>query len=230
MPNVRTRSHPLTVGLICLGLLSTSESSLRAETTLLRRQSLPLRPGLVMDFATRQEVGFRDSYVSRVRIDKVLRGAKQQVTRVRFQWRMFQAQRNTNYDQTGSITTTGLPHGRAFNAWWAQGRHVVTSDTHLWFSRQACLELKTRGQTRYVLDRNHRRDKEILITKERTYLYETTLNGQRVQLRAWGLRSERGDSLTLLTDCEHPLVLQMDLPGVYAFMLKSIRMQNPKTL
>ncbi len=194
-----------------------------AETVVLRQQTLVLRSGIVLDFQTDQQRGFRDTYTSRISILAVEHGRQEEVARVKFRWRMFRAKQHANYDVTGVITTTGIPKGRAFNAWWRQGENTVTSDTHAWLSREACEEIRRVGSTRFVLDRNMRRDPAMVLTREANISFGVQWNGKEVSLPAMRLRSERGDRIVVLSDCRNPLVLDISLPNLYTHTLRKIQ-------
>jgi hypothetical protein len=196
------------------------------DTVWLRRRSMDLAPGLELDFYTQQIHGVSDTYTSRVRVERVDRDGQGQPSLVRFAWRMFEAQKHRGMDQRGVVTTSGLARGRSFNAWWGRSK-ISTSDTHLWLSVEACRELEARGQTRFGLDRKVRRDDQLSLRRVRSMMYHFSLDGARVQRRAWELVSEKGDRLWVLASCEHPLVLEADIKGLYLIRLRQARTAQP---
>jgi hypothetical protein len=193
------------------------------ETVLLRRRSLELSEGLELTFYTEQRHGFQDVFTSQVQVERVTRGEGGALGAVRFGWRMFGARKHAGYDERGVVTTTGLSSGRSFNAWWSQGEEQVTSDTQLWLSQAACQELMAQGHTTYAMDRRIRGDGALRLERVRESRYVVRLGGEEVELAALELRSEREDRVVMLADCANPLVLEIDLPGLYLVRLEEAR-------
>jgi hypothetical protein len=191
------------------------------DTVRLSRWSLPLRPGVVLDFDTSQLHGFADTYTSRISILQVS-SHEARVEQVKFQWRMFEAKKNPHFDSTGWVTTTGFARGRTFNAWWTEGQDAITRDTHLWLSQEACEELDSKGETRFALDLNVRGDTPLRLWVVGEGSFTVKVGGVARALEVWELRSEKEDRLKVLRDCRNPLVVEGELPGIYVMRLRAV--------
>ncbi len=194
-----------------------------AETVYLKRRALPLTEGLELDFHTVQQRPQRDTYTSSVHVLSVDRGLRGEPGPVRFQWRIFEREKLKGQDEAGVITTTGLLAGRSYNPWWSNGTTEISGHTHVWLSQRACEELERAGQTTYALDLSHRSDKEMALRKVAEVSFEVRVDGAPVQMTAMELRSEKEDTLLVLADCAHPLVLEADIAGIYQWKLAEAR-------
>lgn len=191
------------------------------DTVRLSRWSLPLRPGVALDFDTSQLHGFADSYTSHISILQVS-NHEERVEQVKFAWRMFEAKKNPSFDSTGWVTTTGFARGRTFNAWWVEGQDAITRDTHLWLSQEACEELDSKGETRFALDLNVRGDTPLRLWVVGEGSFTVKVGGVARALEVWELRSEKEDRLKVLRDCRNPLVVEGELPGIYTMRLRAV--------
>jgi len=199
----------------------------RAETVLLYRDLAQLGPGLRLSYFTDQRRLMVATYTAEVDVLEVQRAAEGSPETVRFRWRIFDSPQRPNMDDRGMVTTTGLRRGRAMNAWWSPGQEVTTRDTHVWLSVEACEELHAREETQFAIDVNLRRDTALRLRRVRSVEVPVELNGRQVVLRGMELRSSREDRLVMLDNCEHPLVLEADIPGISLMRIRSIRTGVP---
>lgn len=206
---------PLTLLIMLVGTVAVGH----AETVHLSRETIPLRAGVTMDFATSQRVGFVDDYTSRIVVLAV--EEKPEFASVQFRWRMFEAARHTGHDETGTVTVTGLADGTTLNAWWGAA-DATTRDTQLWLSRGACTQLMRTGQTGYAIDLVKRRDPSLLLTLTGRRKFPVTIDGQPRDLPAITIESARGDRLVMLADCRNPLILEIDVPKLYSARLTQV--------
>lgn len=199
-----------------------------AETVLLTRRPLPLDVGLEMDYHTVQQHPRRDTFRSRVRVLSVDRGLRQEPSRVRFQWRIFERERMKGQNEMGHITTTGIPAGRSYDPWWTNGQDLVSHHGHMWLSQKACEELLRTGETRFAISVTHRRDREGTLRRVAEVGFDTRVDGHPVTLTALELKSEREDKLVVLADCANPLVLEANMPGIQQWKLKEARTERAR--
>lgn len=205
---------------------SSWSGSAQGETVWLQRRSMALAEGLELTFHTHQIYGVDDVYSSQVRLSRVDQGPQGEPRLVTFHWRMLGAQPGKHQGLRGEVTTSGLLQGRSLNAWWGRSK-ISTSDTQLWLSLQACQELQEQGQTHFALDRQARRDSQLLLRRVGQRSYGFLMDGQPVRRQAWELRSEKGDRLWVLADCTHPLVVEAEMKDLYEVRLTGVRTQSP---
>ena len=217
----------VSISLLLATALSTAPS---AETVLLKLRPLPLQEGLELEYATKQRHPRRDNFTSRVRIVNIEEGRHSEPSRVRFHWEITDKNRRGAQSEMGHITTTGIPQGRSYDPWWTDGEDIVTSHNHMWLSQAACRELAQRGETRFAISVTHRNDKEVALKVVGEVTFETRIDGHPASLAAVELKSARNDTLIVLNDCENPLVLQANIPGVHQWRLVNVRWRRPKRL
>lgn len=204
------------------GLCAILIASADAETVLVARKLLPLKPGATYTFATAQRVKFVGTFTLDVEVLDVERSPGGHPGRVEFEWHAHDSPRHPGFDSSGKVTTVGLPGGRSLNGWWRQGQDTTTSDTQLWLSRRACLELREHGETRYALDRQVRRDGALRLRRTGSTKTQVTINGTLREVAGIVVTSELGDRLVLLDDCEAPLLLEADLPKIQSWRLTEV--------
>lgn len=211
----------MAAAMTAVAALAWSASPARSETILLKRLPLPLDEGLELWFQTHQQRPRDDHFMAHVQILGVERGLRQAPSRLRFRWDIDDRQRMPALDESGTITVTGLGEGRSLNFWWTNGEDTVTDHTQLWLSREACQELVQTGRTRYAIEVSQRHDSpELPIERVQERDFEVEVNGRTVVLPALTLSTQQGDALTILADCDHPLVLDAQIPGFQSWTLK----------
>lgn len=217
----RTLWRGLTV-LVLAGVVWTPAPAARAETVLLYREVAHLGRGVRLSYFTDQRRVLVATYTAEVDILSVETDADGLPETVRFRWHIFGASSRPGMDDRGTVTSSGLRRGRSMNAWWAPGQAVTTRDTHVWMSVEACEELRSSDETRFAVDVNLRRDEALRVRRVRAVDFPVLVDGRPVTLRAMELRSERDDRIVMLDQCEHPLVLEADIPGISLMRLRQI--------
>lgn len=221
---VRARLKKASVALSALCCVVWVEA--RAETVMLERRALPLSEGMEMRFQASQRRPRQDDFQMTVRVTRVERGADYEPTSARFRWSIHHRARVADGDESGAVTTTGLRRGRGLDAGsWRDMHDVVTEHTHLWLSRSACEALRRGEEARYAVDVGLRKDASSVTTLRRKGALEwldVQVDGEALSVEVMRVTSNKNDSLTVLSDCRHALVLSAKVPGYYSWELKSI--------
>lgn len=216
------------LGLVAAGALLLHGAEGHGETVTLERRPLPMAEGLELDFKMSQQRPRSDTYTARVRLMGIDRGLKQEPSRVRYRWEIFNRERMRGQNEMGHVTTMGLHKGNSLDPWWANGQDMTTAHTHMWLSQSACQELRRKGVTQYAVDVTQRRDNDQQeLRRDSEEDFEVRIDGRTMTLRTMKLVNEHNDALWVLNDCENPLVLKINIPGYYQWALSEARTGKP---
>ncbi|MBH24886.1 MAG: hypothetical protein CMH57_10610 [Myxococcales bacterium] len=205
-----------------MGSLTLLSAAPRSETIVLIRDAIPLKEGVELEFAVDQRKDFVDTYTMTLHLDQIEHNPRGEVTGARLSWQVSEATKHRNYKANGELTTTALLTGRMLNCTWLGGQKASPRDTFAWLSRDACEEALHRGETRFAVDATLASGRPMRFQRVRHVQHPVTLHGRAAQLNAMELRSERGDTLVVLADCNNPLIVETEILGLASWRLDKV--------
>ena len=211
--------------LACLTLLLTISTSdvARAETQLLKKESVALNVGTVLSYTTRQKKYINDTFTMMVEITEPVRDSAGLLKEVHMSWTAINARKSRNRKITGEVHTTGLQAGRRLNCTWPRQKAYTSTETFAWLSRDVCEELKVLGTTELSLDASILTGRPLHFRRSQDLVPHTIeLQGHETTLTGLELTSSRGDRLLVLNDCENPLILEAKVVGLVSWRLDTI--------